>query len=115
MPSLHALPTLESHRARLRDLGLKSAKGRSVRHVFAADGGREAWITPQERARVEGLEWLDEVEEWNLLAGHYCVVWGWRGGEGDDVFGRAWTDMEGDWREEEKVDDERHRNYTGPR
>ncbi|TKX27009.1 leucine carboxyl methyltransferase [Elsinoe australis] len=81
------------------------------------------WITPQERERVERLEWLDEVEEWKLLASHYCVAWGWRdgsvdqmseegdgggGGTKDEVFSRAWGDIAGWWREEERRDDELH-------
>lgn len=37
-------------------------------------------VTEEEKARVAGLEMMDEVEEWRLLAGHYCVVWGWRNG-----------------------------------
>ena len=37
-------------------------------------------VNEEEKARVAGLEMVDEVEEWRLLAGHYCVVWGWRNG-----------------------------------
>jgi tRNA wybutosine-synthesizing protein 4 len=31
-------------------------------------------LSPRERARVEGLERLDEMEEWNLMLSHYCAV-----------------------------------------
>jgi [phosphatase 2A protein]-leucine-carboxy methyltransferase len=36
-----------------------------------------------ELQRIARLEFLDEMEEWRLLAKHYCIVWGWRvaGGE----------------------------------
>ena len=34
-----------------------------------------------ERDRVEKLEMLDEVEEWNLLQSHYCICLGSRGDE----------------------------------
>lgn len=50
------------------------------------------WVEASERERVEGLEWMDEVEEWELLARHYCVAWGWREGQeqaqggGEEVF-----------------------------
>lgn len=37
-------------------------------------------VNEEEKARVASLEMVDEVEEWRLLAGHYCVVWGWRNG-----------------------------------
>ncbi|KAL8691885.1 MAG: hypothetical protein Q9218_002990 [Villophora microphyllina] len=38
-------------------------------------------IGEKERERVGTLEMVDEVEEWRLLAGHYCVAWGWRDGD----------------------------------
>ncbi|KAF2218514.1 S-adenosyl-L-methionine-dependent methyltransferase [Elsinoe ampelina] len=72
----------------------------------------EMWIPPAERERVEKLEWLDEIEEWQLLASHYCVVWGWRDGaaldETAEVFDRAWTGIGGHWQEKERKDDELH-------
>ena len=37
------------------------------------------WISGNEKQRVENLEWMDEVEEFVLLARHYCISWGWRG------------------------------------
>ncbi|KAF2083769.1 leucine carboxyl methyltransferase superfamily [Saccharata proteae CBS 121410] len=58
----------------------------------------EQWVPEGEKERVGSLEMLDEVEEWVLLARHYCVVWGWRG----EVFGKAWGEVKG-W---EGVDDE---------
>ena len=36
------------------------------------------WISQGEKERVEALEWMDEVEEFVLLAQHYCIAWGWR-------------------------------------
>ena len=36
------------------------------------------WIGQNEKSRIDKLEWLDEVEEFELLAKHYCVAWGWR-------------------------------------
>lgn len=41
----------------------------------------EKGVPPEEKARVAGLEMVDELEEWELLAAHYCVVWAWRDGE----------------------------------
>ncbi|KAF4552518.1 Leucine carboxyl methyltransferase-like protein [Elsinoe fawcettii] len=72
----------------------------------------EMWITQEERDRVEKVEWLDEVEEWQLLASHYCVVWGWRDGaaldEASEVFNRAWSGIAGHWQAKERQDDELH-------
>lgn len=48
----------------------------------------EEGVPAEEKARVAGLEMVDELEEWELLAAHYCVVWAWRDGEqavGDEV------------------------------
>jgi O-methyltransferase involved in polyketide biosynthesis len=74
---------------------LKEQRDRLEQAGFAGDGGgaeaadvdfiwRE-WVDEQEKERIDGLEWMDEVEEFVLLGKHYCVAWGWRGfpdGEG---------------------------------
>lgn len=52
-----------------------------VKAITVADAWRQ-WVDEEERERVDALEGLDEVEEWDLLAGHYVVVWGWRDGQG---------------------------------
>lgn len=56
----------------------------------------EKWVTQREKDRVSALEMMDEMEEWQLLAQHYCVTWGWRSGEGElgDVFTKAWDTLE---------------------
>lgn len=73
--------------------GLPEQRQRLEAHGFNEDGvgsGAEAvdinfiwqnWTTAEEKERVDGLEWMDEVEEFVLLAKHYCVSWGWRGYE----------------------------------
>lgn len=54
-------------------------------------------VNEEEKARVVDLEMMDEVEEWRLLAGHYCVVWGWRSGvsvaemEGFETLWEEWV------------------------
>ena len=78
---------------------LKQQQQRLLQHGFGGeDGGAGAadidsiwkhWISDAEKERVEGLEWMDEVEEFVLLARHYCVAWGWRGFE--DV--SAWRSL----------------------
>lgn len=52
-------------------------------------------VNQEEKARVARLEMVDEVEEWRLLAGHYCVVWGWRNG----VSGAEMEGLETLWEE----------------
>lgn len=50
----------------------------------------EKWISADEKERVDRLEGLDEVEEWQMLARHYAVVWGWRGSHGWET----WRDLQ---------------------
>lgn len=79
---------------------LDKQRSRLQGHGFTGDqNGAEAadidmiwsrWIDPGEKDRVDGLEWMDEVEEFVLLARHYCICWGWRG------FGhqsRLWSEL----------------------
>ena len=47
------------------------------------------WISSDEKERVEALEWMDEVEEFVLLAKHYCIAWGWRGFAPDS----SWSEL----------------------
>jgi [phosphatase 2A protein]-leucine-carboxy methyltransferase len=51
----------------------------------------DQWVSPQEKERVDSLEGLDEVEEWQMLARHYTVVWGWRGSSGWENW-KAWKE-----------------------
>lgn len=77
MPTVQRYKNIKDQLERLRGLD------------FGGDGGGtkavtieeiwENWISLEERERVDGLEGLDEVEEWQMLARHYAVVWGWRG------------------------------------
>lgn len=91
--------SLEAQRQRLRLAGFETGQGaRDVHQIWSS----EEWVSKDERERVEKLEWLDEVEEWQLLASHYCVAWGWRG----DGFGEAWSGIEGAASSEESQDEQ---------
>lgn len=98
MQTLKRYSSLDAQRQRLRLAGFEEQGARDVHQIWASD----AWISEAERERVERLEWLDEVEEWKLLASHYCVAWGWKG----DCFDRAWGDIEGGRTSAEDHDDE---------
>lgn len=78
MQTLHRYGSLEAQKERLRVYGFVG--GREARDVGSL---WEQWVGGEEKERVAGLEMVDEVEEWELLAGHYCVAWGWRGGADD--------------------------------
>lgn len=45
--------------------------------VGGAQSLREAWrnLDSAERTRLSRLEGLDEVEELEMLLGHYCISW----------------------------------------
>ncbi len=81
LQTLNAHHSLAAQKERLRKHGLGSMAGKEVGGAEAADIDFiwQTWIEEAEKERVEGLEWMDEVEEWRLLARHYCVARGWRG------------------------------------
>lgn len=84
MPTLEVYKEAEDQERRLREAGFGGdqggggAKSKTIEQIW------EEWTSQEEKERVDALEGLDEVEEWQLLAGHYIVVWGWRG-EGVDL------------------------------
>lgn len=73
MPTLATYKEPVDQEQRLRQAGFEEIRQTSINEVW------EQWVSCEEKERVDSLEGLDEVEEWQLLAGHYTVVWGWRG------------------------------------
>jgi hypothetical protein len=87
LQTLEKYASLSAQRARLRRYGFNHLPEEV--NSDTVSGGSEAadidfvwkrWVSldSNEKERVEGLEWLDEVEEFTLFARHYCVAWGWR-------------------------------------
>lgn len=87
LQTLDKYATLDAQRTRLRDQGFET--GQAAADI---DFIWERWVSEAEKERVAGLEMLDEMEEWRLLAGHYCISWGWRSNE---LGGDCWGDVEG--------------------
>ena len=86
--TLTAYPELGDQRARLQGYGLTGgAKVADTNTIW------RRWINDEEKERIAGLEFLDELEELEMLLRHYCVAWGWRDGE-NDVFSKAWAHVE---------------------
>jgi [phosphatase 2A protein]-leucine-carboxy methyltransferase len=98
MQTLKRYSSLDAQRQRLRLAGFDKQGARDVHQIWESN----EWISADERERVERLEWLDEVEEWKLLASHYCVAWGWKGA----LFDEAWRGLEGGRTRAEDRDDE---------
>ena len=72
MKTLSTYPTLEAESRRLKDCGFTTGQG-AIDINFAHDN----WMGKDELQRISRLEFLDEMEEWRLLASHYCLAWGW--------------------------------------
>ncbi|TGZ78134.1 leucine carboxyl methyltransferase [Ascodesmis nigricans] len=73
LKTLEKYETLEKQQQRLKSAGFEGVGTADVDWLF------ENWSVDVEKERVAKLEFLDEVEEWRLLAQHYAVVWGWKG------------------------------------
>lgn len=87
LQTLQKYHSLDLQKVRLNRHGFPSAGAADVDFLW------ENWVSAEEKERVAGLEMVDEVEEWRLLARHYCVVWGWRGK--DDSIWERWKDLQG--------------------
>lgn len=88
LQTLNKYASLEAQRTRLREQGFGS--GQAAADI---DFIWERWVDEDEKERVARVEMLDEVEEWQLLARHYCIAWGWRDGNDPLVF-RGWDTVE---------------------
>ena len=86
LQTLKRYGSLEAQAARMISYGLGGTGGASVKDLW--DKG----VEEKEKERVAALEMVDEVEEWELLAGHYCVAWGWRRGAKDELW-EGWNEM----------------------
>ncbi|KAI9765186.1 MAG: carboxy methyl transferase for protein phosphatase 2A [Geoglossum simile] len=80
--SLTLLPSLRAQTDRLHTAGFANANAADVQFLW------EKWTSPEEKRRVAALEMLDELEEWFLMARHYCVVWAWRD---DPLLAASWA------------------------
>lgn len=87
LQTLHKYDSLEAQRVRMREQGLWS--GQAAADI---DFIWERWVDDDEKERVASLEMLDEMEEWQLLARHYCIAWGWRDGHDPSAF-NGWTTL----------------------
>eukprot|EP00170_Pyropia_yezoensis_P001774 contig_7588_g1778 len=69
---LAAVPDLRAQVCRFRTAGWAAVAAVDMRTFYYR------YLPPAQRAHIESLELLDEVEEWHLLLEHYALVWGAR-------------------------------------
>lgn len=79
MPTVQSYKSLALQKERLADLGFREEEGGGGNDAVSVEHIWQTWVTDEERARVDSLEGLDEIEEWQMLARHYAVSWGWKG------------------------------------
>ncbi|CAI7608862.1 unnamed protein product [Penicillium glandicola] len=87
LKTLPRYASLEAQRGRFQEQGF--GDGQAVADIEFI---WKRWVNEDEKERVAGLEMLDELEEWQLLARHYCIAWGWR--DQDDTAFAGWKDLE---------------------
>ncbi|KAF9159732.1 Leucine carboxyl methyltransferase 1 [Mortierella sp. AD010] len=68
LPGIHAYPSLKSQEERFLSRGWIAAKAVDMNALHGS-------LPESEMKRISSLEIFDEMEEWQLLAGHYCVAW----------------------------------------
>jgi hypothetical protein len=61
--------TVEEQKSRFLEAGWADVTSVSMLHAFAA------FLNADDVKRINGIEMLDEVEEWKLMMTHYCFVW----------------------------------------
>ncbi|PVH81090.1 leucine carboxyl methyltransferase [Cadophora sp. DSE1049] len=91
MPTLEHYKTLADQKTRLLELGFQGDGEADGQEAETIENIWQNWVPSTEKERVDRLEGLDEVEEWQMLARHYAVVWGWRGSTGWE----GWSGLRG--------------------
>ncbi|KIN08504.1 hypothetical protein OIDMADRAFT_23294 [Oidiodendron maius Zn] len=79
MPTVQRYKSITLQKERLAELGFREEEGGGGNDAVSVEHIWQTWVTDEERARVDSLEGLDEIEEWQMLARHYAVSWGWTG------------------------------------
>ncbi|CAM9216742.1 unnamed protein product [Pylaiella littoralis] len=75
LPGFEPYPSLLSQEERFKLAGWDAARATDMLSVF------QNFLDPGEVRRITKIEMLDEVEEWELIMRHYCLVVAARGQE----------------------------------
>ncbi|CAM9902909.1 unnamed protein product [Scytosiphon promiscuus] len=76
LPGFKPYPTLSSQKERFLNAGWDLARAADMLQVF------QSFLNPVEVRRISKIEVLDEVEEWELIMRHYCIVVAAKGQDG---------------------------------
>jgi [phosphatase 2A protein]-leucine-carboxy methyltransferase len=88
LQTLFKFENLAAQRSRLRTAGFtESQQAADINYIW------KHWLDQTEKDRVARCEMLDEVEEWIMLAQHYCIVWGYRESTENRIFSESWHDL----------------------
>ncbi|KAG0191913.1 hypothetical protein DFQ28_010604 [Apophysomyces sp. BC1034] len=80
LKGIHAFPDLTDQQRRFKNLGWDDATAVDINTVH------DQYLDRSDITRMIRLEILDELEEWRLLAGHYCVVWAYKSKDAKNAF-----------------------------
>jgi len=70
IPGVEPYPDLQSLPSRFLDAGFTAARALTLKEI------RRAYIETSELERISKLEFLDEIEELDLVLAHYAISWG---------------------------------------
>jgi hypothetical protein len=74
VPGFTQYPDLASHSSRFLESGCEVARACTMLSIYTN------LIPTNEKIRINRIEMLDEVEEWEMLMSHYCISLGIKGG-----------------------------------
>ncbi|KAF7721405.1 hypothetical protein EC973_004711 [Apophysomyces ossiformis] len=80
LKGIHAFPALVDQENRFKNLGWDNATAVDINAIH------DQCLTKSDIARMTRLEILDELEEWRLLAGHYCIAWAYKSKDTKEAF-----------------------------
>ncbi|KAJ1909340.1 carboxy methyl transferase for protein phosphatase 2A, partial [Tieghemiomyces parasiticus] len=86
LKGIDAYPDLASQEVRYLSRGWQTAHALSITHIYRA-------LPTAERDRLSKIEFLDELEEFDLLGDHYCITWAYKCGAKDTVLAKHFSEL----------------------
>lgn len=83
LKSLSRYPDPEALESRFFAMGYGTARAYDIHEA-------ENLLPKDELSRISQLEMLDEIEEWTLLAQHYCIAWAAKNAQTEGIQDASW-------------------------